>query len=313
MTPCILIGCPVWGDLWIERFLRYCLPSIQEGSNWAAIDDRVIYTDARGMQQLRGTPCELIEISPQIMAQDRFAILRWTQEQLLRRAADTGAGLAAMMPDIVYSCGYFPNLKRLAALHDVIVCQNLWAESGPFLKRIDAHRKHDNSISINAVNLGQLGWDCLHPMWERFLVNGRNFRRDMPISHAIAWRGQHSVHIHSAHLNALWLAPELCRAAVLTSNIDACLADLIPANVKPYVPTLDDNLTLVEFADVGNKPQHVHGGSFGEFAQAMRRVGNLRLFRHCCRVPTFEHPDGMTDAQIARSFRQIFLRLMLVA
>lgn len=310
----ILLGCPLWGDKWIDRFLAYCLPSMQEPENRAALEGGMIaiYSDVAGLKRLADVPGLALQAIPDsLMARSRWEILGTVQRDLLELAGREGMGLAAMQPDIAYAAGFFANLKRLAAQHEAIVSMNLWADAALALPVLDTWRTPEGDISISATELGELGWRYLHPLWRQFLMNGvTDIDRAMPSSHLLSWQGRDAIHIRCPHLNALWLSPRLCRAASPTHSLDAVLPELIPADVEPYVARPEDGLTLLEFADVGEKSHSYPAGPFSLFAQRMRLCANdLRFFKCDVRVPIYPRSDGMTDAEIGAQFDAIVHRL----
>src|SRR5262245_35918922 len=75
----LLLGCPVWGKKYVDRFAHYCLPTLMSPRNAAALEGRtrmLIYTDAdsfsevwaytRGLEA-RGIELQMILISPDVM------------------------------------------------------------------------------------------------------------------------------------------------------------------------------------------------------------------------------------------------------
>lgn len=310
----ILLGCPLWSEKWIDRFLAYCLPSMREPENHDALMDGkiVIYTDADGMTRLQDVPgLELREIPLVLMTGNRWDILATVQMNLLMQAASLGMGVAAMQPDIAYAAGFFANLKRLAREHEAIISMNLWADASTALPVLDAWRTPEGDIAISAAELGELGWRYLHPLWRQFLMNGvTDLDHAMPSSHLLSWQGRDAIHIRCPHLNALWLSPRLCRDAAPTNSLDAVLPQLIPADVEPYVARPEDGLTLLEFADVDEKSHSYPAGPFSLFAQRMRICANdLRFFKCDVRVPIYPRSDGMTDSEIGAQFDAIVNRL----
>lgn len=309
IIPGLILGCPLWGDSWIDRFLAFCLPSMREPENRAALEGcrLVIFTDAAGMDRLRDVPgLELHEMPPFVMGWDKYRILAACHHELLAEAARTGVGITMMVPDIIYARGFFANLKRLAGQHEAIVGLNLWANAETALPELEGWRLGDGSLSISPLDLGELGWRYLHPSWRAFVLNGIDA---MPAVHLIAWRGVDAIHIRCPHLNPLWLSPRLCREARPSDNLDAVLPELIPAGVTPYVPTLEDGLTLLEFVEETDKPP-VGIGTFQEFARHVRCARpDLRFFDCDIRVPIYPRSDGLPAAEINAQFAAIVERL----
>lgn len=305
----VLLGCPLWGELFIDRFLAYCLPSIMERENRAALKGHsriLIYTDADGMRRLsRQSMLDLRELPK---AKDRWYALMAVQEDLLREAHSAGMGLAALQPDIVFPRGYFPRLMRLGDTHEAILGLGIWANSETVLAEFDRLRQ-DGFLSIPARELGEIGWRHLHPMWRRYLMNGVDLDATMPNSHLIGWLGADHVRIHCSHVNPLLLSPRLCGLAKPTNTLDAIIPELL-ADVSPYVVAPEDGLVPLEFAEPTNKPQHVKPGWFGECAKAFwGNTPSLELFKLPMRVPIGPREDGMTDAEIDVQFNRVLGRL----
>jgi len=305
----VLLGCPIWGDTWIDRFLAYCLPSIVEPESRAALNGSriLLYTDQAGMRRL-SRQGDLIELRELPRAANRWDALMAVQADLLKEAAQSGMGLSALQPDIVFPKGYFARLLRLGQVHEGIIGLGIWANSDTVLAEFDRLRR-DGVLSIPARALGSIGWTHLHPMWRRYLMNGVDIDTAMPTSHLIGWLGTDFVRIHCSHVNPLWLSPRLCGMAKLTNTLDAILPEIL-AGVPPYVAALQDGLTPLEFAEPANKPQHVRPGIFPECAKAF--WGNtpaLELFKLPMRVPIGPRVDGMTDAEIDVEFNRVLGRL----
>lgn len=306
----VLLGCPIWGDTWIDRFLAYCLPSIMEPENRSALagGSRIlIYTDAAGMRRL-SRQHDLLELRELPRAPDRWAALMAVQVDMLREAAQCGLALSALQPDIVFPKGYFRRLLQLGQQHEAVIGLGIWANSDTVLAEFDRLR-HDGVLSIPYRALGSIGWTHLHPMWRRYLMNGVDIDRAMPTSHLIGWLGTDFIRIHCSHVNPLWLSPRLCGMAKPTNTLDAILPEIM-GGVVPYVAAPQDGLAPLEFAEPANKPQHVRPGGFPDCAKAF--WGNtpaLELFKLPMRVPIGPRVDGMTDAEIDVEFNRVLGRL----
>lgn len=305
----ILFGCPLWGDTFIDRFLLYCLPSIMEPANRAALNGRsriLIYTDAHGMRRLsRQDGLELRELPK---GKDRFEVLGEVQKDLLREAHKSGMGLAAMQPDVVFPMGFFRRLLDLGQVHEAIIGLGIWANAETVLRDLDRVR-NDGFLSIPARALGTIGWMHLHPMWRRYLMNGVDIDHNMPGSHLLGWVGTDFIRIHCSHVNPLWLSPRLCGLANPSNTLDAVMGEVM-GSVTPYVAQMWDGLVPLEFAEPANKPQHVKPGPFSRFARHWwSNAPNLDLFKLPMRVPIAPRADGMTDAEIDAQFAVILDRL----
>lgn len=307
----VLLGCPLWGDTWIDRFLAYCLPSIMEPENRAALEASgsriLIYTDTTGARRLsrQGSALELKQMP---LDRDRWDTLMTVQTDLLHEANRSGLGLTALQPDIVFPKGYFPRLLRLGRIHEAVVGLNIWANSETVLAEFD-RRRENGFLSISARDLGEIGWRHLHPMWGRYLMNGVNIDTEMPLSHLFGWLGTDFIRIHCSHVNPLWLSPRLCALAKPTNTLDAALPEIL-SGVTPYVAREEDGLVPLEFAEPANKPQHVRPGPFSSCARYFwSNAPALDLFKQPMRVPIAPREDGLTDAEIDVQFSRVLGRL----
>lgn len=304
----ILLGCPLWGDKFIDRFLRYCLPSMMEPANRAALDGSriLIYTDAPGIRRLR-PQAPLLELREITLGEDRWATMLDVQKDILAEAAASNMGAGALQPDVVFPAGYFERLLAIGQTNEAILGLGIWANADTVLRDLD-RIKENGFLRIPAVQLGEIGWQHLHPMWRRYIMNGLDIDKNMPGAHLIAWVGADTVRIHCSHVNPLWLSPRLCAEAKVTNTLDAIIPDLL-GNAGVYVAQPQDGLVPLEFADPDNKPQHVKPGPF--YVMARHFWGNapcLDIFKLPMRVP-IGRANGLPDREIDAQFSRILGRL----
>lgn len=320
----IVFGCPLWGEKFIDRFLGYCLRSILEPANRRALRGSrlVIFTDHAGLWALRNLPlilaphgivCVLREI-PATVVTDPYAvfpILAAAQAAMLRMAALSSMGFSMMMPDIVYSAGFFERLLSIGRSQRAIIHFNMWADEETVLPVFDRWRNAEGELPVPHEALGDIGWEHLHPEMKPCLMNDvKDIEEKMPASHMLAWRSSHAMHFRCPHLNPLYLSPEICRTAEVTSTLDACLPDLIPDHADVYAPSPADGLTLLEFAKV--KPR-VERGPFRDFARVWWDKADhrhLRFFTLDCRVGV-SAAQGMDPAEIDAAHSRIVEKLVM--
>jgi hypothetical protein len=155
----VLMGIPIWGRSWIERFTIWCLPSLGAPENIKALSGRtrmVIYRPPaagplvfRLTNWLRRNGIQMVyrDIPDWVMAEMtaaplpadatpeqkaahaeeseekyelQFCMIGCMQNLLSHMAGHSGMGFHMLMPDHVYAKDYFPNMWRLAKEHDAI-------------------------------------------------------------------------------------------------------------------------------------------------------------------------------------------------
>jgi hypothetical protein len=267
--PSIIMGCPVWGDKFIQRFLDVCLPTLMAEQNRQALSGAcriTIFTDRKGKAKLWGVirqltvngflarlriiPDDLIEraMDPQ-WPLNKYWLLGTCQQLLLQEGGRHGLGFHMLMPDHVYSEAYFPNLFRLAKDFENIAQTSISGDVTKCAPELEAWRKEDGSIAIPDRALGDMTFRHLHGQTRQTIMNKADLLDDLPDSHCMVWIGRDFVRMHCCHMNAAYLSPAIVgRAAVRLYNaLDTELPSYM--NGEFCVPEIADGMTFVELSD----------------------------------------------------------------
>jgi hypothetical protein len=262
--PGLLMGFPVWGETYIDRFARFCMPSMLAPANAEALRNLaaklVIYTAPADFVSVwrKTLPLEqagirivIDRIPPELLdgpdPNHKYQLLGTVQNLLIQRAARTGMGFHMIMPDIVYNERYFAALADLATRHEAVALGCLSSDIETLGPELDAYRS-GKALCVPSRALGTLGWKHVHQQTRASLLNGAA-PENMPKSNLMVWLGRDAVHIASPHTNPAWIGPRLCRRApVLTPvTLDAEIPALMPNGF--HMPGPDEDMILVELSD----------------------------------------------------------------
>lgn len=264
-APGVVLGLPVWGDRFVDRFMRYCLPTLMTPENLAALqvmaarfvfytDDvlslwrRVAFLERAGLPvQIRPIPAEVLKAAAEGVS--KYQLLGVVQNLAVQMAARTGKSNFSLYPDVLYSRGYFASLLRLSADHDAIVQNGATLDFDGARPDLETFRQADGGLALSDIELGDLCWKHLHAGWRTILAGAEGFR----FFNLIAWRGRDGMQIASPLMAPVWLSPRLCREApvLAPAPLDAEAPAL--ASTNWYMPTVADGMTFVEFSDA-SKP-----------------------------------------------------------
>lgn len=268
----MLTGFPLWGDAYINRFERFCLPSLLGGNRhylrrptaWLVIyfadADFARMLDVSARLGRTGIDVVLRRIPKRVMAQAHEGlnfnwILGVVHKLLIQWAARCGAGFHLGQPDHLYPDGYFAALDRLAQRHSAVAeaCLSASESIDRDLKRRYVTGEED-LISIDSASLGDLAYRHLHPQMRAHIMNSRDLDKNMPRSTWLLWVGEDRLVAQRPHHNCAWLSNELCRRAPLLvpNTLDAELPWFMEA---PYFAKPDDGLGCVEISG----PEKRHG------------------------------------------------------
>lgn len=311
-----VMGFPIWGAAYWDRFERFCLASMRAPENYAALARHaalVVWTRESGRDVLQNLMApydiEVVvrTIPAELLSANKYQVLAVVERLLIRTAAKNGRGYTGVFPDFIQSEGYFANLRFLSRHHDAIALANLTATAGaPLVEDLKAFQRGPEAIIVvPARELGDIGWRHLHAV-KRAEV--RDEKR-LPASHLLVWRGLDYARIHSAHCNAAWMSPELCRKAprddanaVAGFTLDSAIPFFLGS--RPYHPLLEDELVIVDLYDQDlpvrpmiplNRWRQVFDmATFGKAASY------APFFREPSMVPLRRCDDGLSDGEIER-------------
>lgn len=291
----LVMGCPLWGERYVERFLSHVLPTLM--SSREALDaygwEMVLYVDEPALKALerctltiplltRLIPSPIMDILRDNAA-FKYAVLSATQNVLVNECARRGAAFHMLVADIVYSHNYLGRLIKLGQHYDGVAHNGLVVVSDAVTTALEPYRK-GVAIDVPARDLGQLCWEHCVPQWASYTMDGiEDPLVEMPNSHLIHWRTENGVRIHSAHMTATWISPRRCGLAggALGGTIDSELPRYIGPNF--YIPQLIDDMAIAALDASRDVP--VPRVSFIEFKNSlMQLIGGrqdfLAYFRH---------------------------------
>lgn len=325
----LLMGCPIWGREYIERFTLFCLPSVGSPKSLPALANRTrivlfIEPQARPMlfrltAWLREAGVEFIfrEIPQWVLdtARDfesQFIVLGCAQNLLTHMAGRYGMGFHMLMPDHVYEDGYFARMFALAKRHKAIVQAGVSTKLSEFADKIEAHRSPDGySLAIPGKTLGDWAVDHMHPESRMHEMLPGCIPDNMPKCHRLVWKGKDALHVRSCHINPVWLAPELTARSPIafTSTLDTMMPEYIPADVGFYVPDMTDGMNFIEISGDG-KPVLSSRVAEDEFAswvlcQTSFTDDYWPYFNRPSLMPITYREDGMTRDEIDAQVKQV--------
>lgn len=275
----LVLGCTVFGDVHVDRFIKFCLPSLTAAGNLEAIPDPSVFilTDADHIEMIRakthhiGARVEAIPDSIMFAATpaERFALVSAATTIQISEARVAGAAFHLLVPDHVYAKGFFHNLMRLAGEgHQAIVGGGLSAD----VERIGRDLL-ESDCSLPPDRLNAWAMDTLHPQFRALINNGRD---DFPLSTLFLLVGEHEVCIVSPHAAPLYLSHALlCKAELKPLvAIDGQLPDLI--GTEHYVPKPEDGVTYIELSG----PEKPHNTADMRWSPWDFCVGFYKLTNH---------------------------------
>lgn len=321
--PGMVMGCPVWGERYVERLTRYCLPSMMAPANLAALRSLgarlVLFTDDpftlwRRMAAVEraGIALEIRRIPAEVIAESKsvgkYHVLGAAHGICLQMAARAGQAFHMLVPDQLYGDRYFEGLARLARDHEAIAHTEISVDIDRAAADIEAHRRPDGSLAIADVELGDLGLRHIHQQTAAAFAD----LPDFAYINWMVWRGEDALHVIGPHLNAAWLSPALVRAApvLVPSAVDSELPMLMPNGW--HMPGRDDGLMCVELSDA-NKAPPVRCG-FEDFLHCWWRQmnfqdGYLEFASRRTLVPVSRQVDGLPVSQIGEMHASIIAAL----
>lgn len=326
----IVMGFPLWGPKYIDRFSRFCLPTIASPRNLSALKDKcrlVIFADDFGLNTIWRAvqPLEqwgiipiIRKIPPEVMAfadKRKYWILGVTHNILIQMARRWRMGFSMAQPDHVHSEGFFENMGRLAGTADAIVQIGISANVETAARDLEAYRQPDGELTIPDCDLGDIGWRHLHKQMQMYCMNEAVFPIRLPNSHYVFWQGRDKLAIYCCHMNPAYISPTLCAVAEpprnpieLVQTIDTKLPSLLKTGAV-HVVGRDDGMTFIEVSgpDKAAAPKFVSAREFA--ATAWRQVNYseryMPYFQQVCEIPIHEQPTGVTDDEIRAQHGQL--------
>lgn len=324
----LLIGTQVWDKKYLDRFARYLVPTMMAPANLAALSGRarmLIYTRAHEVEDVwkivrileaNGIEIEVAMMPPlgDVKAQ---MVLGTIHSAMMTAAGHWMMGLHATYADHLYSERYFPNLFRLIEKHPQGICHySLSCQLEGAAPAIEKFRSN-GSLAIPAADLGTLAFQHQHQQTKPFIVNDLAPGRMSPTAYLV-WRGMDRLWLHCPHTNPVYLSPIDC-LSLRTPNVKTVVAALdlrcpYVFSRAPYVPTIEDNMQVIEVSDVSKEERT--DASWEEFAKltwaVMRwRDDFLPFWTRPSVLAIREHDKPYVEEEEARrQFAAIFDRLM---
>lgn len=324
----ILMGGMIWGEKYLDRFARWCVPSLLAPENVAALAGQtriVIYTtpaDTDGLCKIT-RPLEScgIEIEFHALPIDHGKLkvqflLAAVQRALLARAAHDMMGFHPLFPDHTYSARFMPNLVGLTGEHQAIAQMTISGQLETAAADLNAHRSN-GILKIPARDLGSIANAHFHQQTKPFVLNDLPPGQMAPTPYFV-WRLADRLIIHCCHMNPEWMSPQVCQnvpepnASTIVGALDCSLPYVFPE--QWFTPGLEHEMTCIEFSDA-DKPKRTSGPieDMTDLAWHVMRFGN-DYEPFLCRqsvIPLHPH-DGnvVTEADVNIQFDEI-LRYML--
>lgn len=269
----LLLGCPVWGDKFIDRFLNLCLPSLLASGNLPHLKSGlllVIHTDAGGLPRLKKglkhlkidvrfeiIPENIMKMLPEIEF-NKYWLLGACQNFYLQYARRHGMAFHMLMPDHIYSKNYFKNLARISRGHDAIVQSTISGDVVPVEKILDKYRV-GKAISINARPLMDAAFKHLHKQMQSMIMNGVDILNAVPLAHCFLFVGSDYIVTYTPHTSLAYMSARLVQECPYRpyNALDTQAPYLIPPKITPYVPQIEDDMAFIEVSD-DTKPAHTH-------------------------------------------------------
>jgi hypothetical protein len=344
----IVMGYPLWGKEFIERFLVYTIPTLMAPANLEALSGRcrlVLYHERAAGPMLdkhlgwvrrsgielilRRIPDDVMEMlyrrGPPVLLKTgqvvpgnysaRFQALSVVGNVLVRMAGRWGMAFHMSQPDHLYGPNYFPNLFRLGEKYEAITQMSLNATMA-IAPELEKFRTNSGGLIIPDRELGDMGFRHMHPQCQLHSMNAAKIPDKIPLSHRLFWQGKDAVHMYSSHVNAAWLSPRLCADAPIafTSTLDTLLPELIPPDVEVYIPTPEDEMTFIEFSDAdkpANRPYVPMDEFCTNFWDSSSFSGEyIPYFIRPTRIPIKPKASYLTDDEITRQFGTLLEAVM---
>lgn len=317
----LMLGCPIWGVDFFERFTTYCLPTISTGKNLAALAGKsrlVLFVDPAHAQQLaflvrglehKGIQLRFLQIPPEIIketGQDQgriYKVLATAQDLLVQTAGRHGLDFHMLMPDHSYSAEVFPNIMRLKGDHEAVAQIGISVDVDAAAEHIEAFRQPDGGLVIPDRELGNIGWRNLHPRMRNFVMNSASIPDRMPPAHFMIWQGRDKIYLSSCHMNPAFVSSRLCAKAkkfMPPATIDASLPALF-AGTSPYIAKASDGMTFIELSAKRPRPEdRVPFPAFARVAWGQARFSDKYLWyaRHLCEIPIKPQAGFLNEEQV---------------
>lgn len=313
-SPRLIMGCPIWGNTYVQWFRQYGLPSILAPANRKALEadgwQVILYVEDPMEWKTWVTHSgidaplrfrKLPEGFLKALKEDgslKFLLLAAVHNALIIEAGRyPDAGFHMLLPDHVFSDRFFANLLWLAYKHPAIVQTSLTSVSTDVALRLDGFRRIDDSLPVPAAKLGQIGWETMTDQWRSWSLDGNETFDQMPNTDFIFWRGYDHIRMHCAHQNLMWLSPNRCR--YVETIIGGTLDSELPRYTRNYcaTPQMSDDMAFIALSAGGPPAPTVDFAKFKH--DFIANLGGVKDFDRYVRMPCIlpcEPADGFPTA-----------------
>lgn len=326
----VLLGCPLWGEAFIETFSRYCIPTLLAPANLKALlalNARiVIFTPTEDFLSVfkKTGPLERAGLRVQLMALPRelvpdsdakrkspkepvYRTLGAVQNLTLQMAAHAGQGYHFFVPDHTYSDRYFEAMAEQAGKGvDAIAHGAVSIDMEDAKAELETFRQ-GGALAIPARKLGDIGSRHLHQQMQASVMNAAE--GVMPVSQTVIWRGRDALHFAGPIFNPVWLSPRLTRQAPVCypTTLDAELPRLMPSGFD--IPGPDAEMVFAELSDKKTKPpvSRTNRDIWQAVAWIQMNFDNsyLSVMRRRTLIPTEPNAEGLADDEIERQHAEL--------
>lgn len=322
----LVMGCPLYGEVYSDRFAEYVLPSMLSRRNRYALERMdwqiVMFVDGYARERLKAAdaPLAFVDIPQPIMdgvlaeGNYKYPLLTACHNILVHKARDIGAGFHMLVGDTIYGDGYFENLERLAKTHDAMAQTALTVEAFGALPAIEKYRQADGSIAVPGWQLAYIGVEHMAPDWASWNMDGITDFSEMPSSHYIHFRSKDTIRAHCAHKNVAWINNDRCTR--IEPHLGGTLDSELPRYIAGgfYTPRLEDDMAVLSLSGhnppVGRQPWASYKRGFWDF------IGNggknnrfLPYWLHGCEWPAPYDGSRPDRAEIDATFGRLMEKL----
>lgn len=281
---------PVWGDLYVERFLKLSLPSQLSAGNLGSIprgkgryliytrkEYRRVIARSAAYQRLRDlvdTSIEFLDDLPDPrLSRNPHELQTAAYTRGLRSAAGRDAAFVFMTPDTLFGDGTFRAMVRRAEegkrCH-LIVCIRMLVD-GAFGCLVQHREANRAEVAIPCRELVRSGLDNLHPISNGHLVENGRVRAFQHLYHRIGSRG---LLARGFHLHPLLVWPRNPEATIRNTLDDEYIERACPDPADWFIATDSDEMCVFEFSERCHKTAMVAEKPLGD-----RELAN---FLHKC-------------------------------
>ena len=257
MARPLLIGATIYGDDYLDRFFRFCLPSLMtEGNLGILMKTRevriVIHTDKAGEKRFDGAFPVICDVD----GSNKYDMIGRHEHQDLAIAKEKGADYHLLLPDFVYSDNCFAGvLKAVERGHKAIsrlVVSTVQETIAPHLV-----------LPRNAIELATLSLQHIHPGVRHWLVD----EEGLPNNHVLAWQTIDRLRMCSPHQTLVYIANEVIRPDNSNLPLDCILDRIIDGPI--YCPQPEDEICIIELSPRDSRQPNDKHVDLKEFVRIM--------------------------------------------